>query len=120
VRGPYLFEEARHAVTVNSGRYVHTRHNFLSPEISRRGINQQTMCFQKDRANAHTATASMAVVHVISRRGDLPWPARPPDLSVCDYFLWGYLKAKEFINRPRTDHEVKVAIRHIAVIPPTW
>ena len=24
---------------------------------------------------------------VISRGGDIPWPARSPDLSVCDYFL---------------------------------
>jgi hypothetical protein len=37
-------------------------HNFLTPEINRCGINQQTMWFQKGRASAHTARASMAVV----------------------------------------------------------
>jgi hypothetical protein len=38
-------------------------------------------------------------------------------LSVCDYFLWGYFKAKVFINRPRTVHELKVAIeQEIAAI----
>ena len=31
---------------------------------------------------------------VISLRGDLPWPPRSPDLTVCDFFLWGYLKHK--------------------------
>jgi hypothetical protein len=74
---------------------------------------------------AHTARASMAVVrenfpgHVISQCGDLPWPARSPDLSVCDYFLWGYIKAKVFINKPCTVHELKVAIEHeIPAIPP--
>jgi hypothetical protein len=30
----------------------------------------------------------------ISLHGDLSWPARLHDLSSCDYFLWGYLKAK--------------------------
>jgi hypothetical protein len=99
-------EEDGHAVTVNSGRCVHMLRNFLAREINRRGINQQTTWFQQDGATAHTARASMPVVrdmfpgHVISPRCDFPWPARSPDFSVCDYFLWGYLKAKVFINRP--------------------
>jgi hypothetical protein len=29
---------------------------------------------------------------VISKRGDWPWPPRSPDLTVCDFFLCGYLK----------------------------
>jgi hypothetical protein len=62
VTGPYSFEKDRHAVTVYSGRYVHMLHNFLTPEINRREINQQTMWFQQDGAAAHTARASMSVV----------------------------------------------------------
>jgi hypothetical protein len=123
---PYFFEEDGHSVTVNSGRYVHVLHNFLAPEINRCGINQQTMWFQQDGAIAHIARASMSVVqemfpgHVISQRGDLPWPAWSPDLCVCYYFLWGYLKAKVFINRPCSIHELKVATEHeITAIPPT-
>jgi hypothetical protein len=50
--------------------------------------------------------------HVISQRGDLPWPARSPDFSVCDYFLWGYLRVKVLMNRPCTVHELKVATEH--------
>jgi hypothetical protein len=117
VTGPYFFQD-RHAMTINSGRYVHMLLNFLAPKIRRCGINQQTTWFQQDRTIAHTVRASMAVVremfpwHVISQHGDLPWPAWSPDLSVCDYFLWGYLKVKVFINRPRTVHELKVATEH--------
>jgi hypothetical protein len=40
-------------------------HNFLIPEINRRGINQQTMWFQQDGATTHTERASMAVVREI-------------------------------------------------------
>jgi hypothetical protein len=100
VIGPYFSGEDRHAVTVNSGRCVHMLYNFLAPEINIYGINQQTMWFKQDRATAHIARASMAVVQemfpgdLISQRGDLPWPAQSPDLSVCDYFLWDHLKAK--------------------------
>jgi hypothetical protein len=62
------------------------------------------MWFQQDGATAHTARASTEVVremfleHVISLRGEIPWPARSPDLSASDYFLWGYLKAKVYIH----------------------
>ncbi|PNF41350.1 hypothetical protein B7P43_G16503 [Cryptotermes secundus] len=43
--------------------------------------------FQQDGAMCHRTRASMAVVnnlfpnHVISRYGDIIWPARSPDLS---------------------------------------
>ena len=26
-----------------------------------------------------------------------PWPARSPDVTPCDYFLWGYVKDKAFV-----------------------
>jgi len=41
-----------------------------------------------------------------------------PDLSPCDYFLWGYLKAEVFKHRPRTIEDLKEAIRQeISTIP---
>jgi hypothetical protein len=60
------------------------------------------MFFQQDRAMSRTAWDSMAAVrnlfpnHVISRYGDMTWPARSPELSACDLFLWGYLKSQVF------------------------
>jgi hypothetical protein len=65
-------------VTVNFGCYIYMPHNFLTPEIKRRGINQQTVCFQQDGDTAHTVRASMAVVldmfsgQVTSQSDDLP------------------------------------------------
>jgi hypothetical protein len=32
---------------------------------------------------------------------DVPWPARSPDLTACDFFLWGYLKHKVFETCPQ-------------------
>uniref|UniRef100_A0A1B6CGM5 Uncharacterized protein n=2 Tax=Clastoptera arizonana TaxID=38151 RepID=A0A1B6CGM5_9HEMI len=40
--------------------------------------------------------------HLISLRGDVEWPPRSPDLSPCDYFLWGYLKERVYASKPRT------------------
>ena len=43
---------------------------------------------------------------------------RSPDLSICDFFLWGYLKEKVFRSRPHNLEELKMRIREeIAAIP---
>ena len=57
---------------------------------------------------------------VVSTRcfNDLPWPARSPDLALCDFFLWGYLKSIVYNDRPRTLAHLKANIRNaIAEIP---
>jgi hypothetical protein len=48
---------------------------------------------------------------VISKGGGIPWPACSPDLSVCDYFLWGYLQCKVYLMKPRDIDELKNAIK---------
>lgn len=113
--GPYFFEENNHAVTINSERYVNMIQQFLEPQLEQ--INLGLVWFQQDGATAHTARNSMAVLRemfpgrLISRYGDIPWPARSPDLTPCDFFLWGYLKSKVFQHRPRTLEALKDAIR---------
>ena len=41
----------------------------------------------------------------------MSWPPRSSDLSACHYFLWGYLKGKVYVNKPRNTEELKAAIR---------
>ena len=65
---------------------------------------------------AHCKTINAAVReffvnNVISRFGDIPWPPRSPDLSVCDFFLWGYLKNRVYTTRPRALDELKQRIQ---------
>jgi hypothetical protein len=49
---------------------------------------------------------------VISKRGAIPRPASSPDLSsMCDYFLWGYLKSEVYLTKPRNIEELKNAIK---------
>jgi len=56
---------------------------------------------------------------LIFLRGDVGWPERSPDLSPCDFFLWGYLKEKVFKHRPRSLEDLKERIRQeIDAIPP--
>jgi len=91
--GPYFLEDEREkAVNVTGPRYIHMLENFLGPELARHPVTKE-MFFQQDGATSHTACDSMAAVsnlfpnHVISRYGDITWPARSPDLSTCDFFL---------------------------------
>ena len=71
------------------------------------------VCFQQDGATAHTSRRSLSLLremfpgHVISLRGDIGWPLRSPDLTPCDFFLWCYLKATVYEQRPITLEALK-------------
>lgn len=115
--GPHFFaNEQGNTITVNSDRYVEMLRTFVTPELNN-FQHVQEYWFQQDGATSHTAWQSMEVVRelfgnrVISRFGNIPWPPRSPDLSVCDFFLWGYLKSKVYTTRPRTLDELKQRIR---------
>lgn len=118
VIGPYFFEEEGVTVTVNSERYVSMLENFLQPRLEEILEEEQLedLWFQQDGATAHTARNSLNVLkemfpgRLVSLRGDVGWPARSPDLSICDFFLWGYLKQKVFKTRPHTLQELRERI----------
>ena len=42
--------------------------------------------------------------------GDIAWPARSPELTVPDFFLWGFLKDRVFRRFIMTIQELKQAI----------
>ena len=39
------------------------------------------------------------------------WPARSPDLTACDYWLWGHLKQLVYRRQPDSLEELKISIR---------
>lgn len=116
--GPYFFENNRgQAVTVNSERYTAMLRSFLIPTLQEsRGYTRNTW-FQQDGATCHTSNESIEVVRemfpqkLISRRGDISWPPRSPDLTPADFFLWGYLKSRVYSNNPTNLQQLKLNIR---------
>ena len=54
----------------------------------------------QDGASTHYATRVRAYLNQkkpnswVGRVGPVHWPARSPDLTPCDFFLWGYLKSR--------------------------
>lgn len=107
--GLYFFENSQGlSVTVNTDRYVTMLQEFLRPTLGGlQEYNSQTW-FQQDAATCHTSNPSMDVKKemfpnkVISKRGNIEWPPRSPDLSPPDFFLWGFLKDKVYSNNPKT------------------
>lgn len=79
---------------------------FFLPQLDELGL--KNMWFQQDGATAHTARATTDILKkafpgpLICRFGDLHWPARSPDLTVPDFFLWGFLKSRVYVNKPQT------------------
>jgi hypothetical protein len=123
--GPYFFEDEHgNACTVTAERYTHMLQDFFIPRLQGLPVNK-TIYFRQDGATSHTAKIAMNVLrplfsgHLISRYGDIAWPARSPDLSVCDFYLWSHLKS--VVNSApslHTTHELKLRIREeISRIP---
>ena len=46
----------------------------------------------------------------IGRRGTTEWPPRPPDLSPCDYSMWGILKERVYSQGVCTKAELRERI----------
>ena len=89
------------------------RDKFL-PAIAHRNLN--STYFQQDGAPAHYGRIVRDWLDTtfpnrwIGRRGPIEWPARSPDLTPPDFFLWGVLKDKVFAQRPRTISELREVI----------
>ena len=48
---------------------------------------------------------------LISKFGNVWWPPRSPDLTVPDFYLWGYLKDTVYKNKPQSIIDLKRNIR---------
>ncbi|GFS59491.1 transposable element Tcb2 transposase [Trichonephila clavipes] len=86
---------------------------------------EQELWFQQDDATCHTARATIDLLkdtfgdRLISRFGLVNWPPRSCDLTPLDYFLWGYVKALVYADKPQTlDHLEDNIHRVIADIRP--
>lgn len=86
--------------TMNSDRYCNVLNDKVIPYFSR----HPEKLYQQDGAPPHYSINARAILDKqlagrwIGRRGPIEWPARSPDLSVCDYWLWAYLRSQVYTN----------------------
>jgi hypothetical protein len=84
-------------------------HNELHPR------QQDLLWFKQDGATAHTAKISMHVLRTMFPADSLlcrghQMPARSPNLTVPDYFLWGYTKSIIYETHPANIADLKQRI----------
>ncbi|KAJ4428891.1 hypothetical protein ANN_25884 [Periplaneta americana] len=104
--------------------HVEMIQNFFTLQLAHFPVNENTL-FQQDGATSYTARISMDTVNVffpsraISRKEDITWPPRSPDLTVCDFFLWGHLKTKVFgaIHLENSSPKTTSLREEVAAIP---
>ena len=106
--GPIFFDS-----TVNTDVYL----TFLDELYHQLTEEERNYCFfQQDGATCHTSERSLTRVHQIFTEERTVskglWPPRSPDLSTCDFYLWGYLKGKVYEQNPHSIDELKDNIRN--------
>ncbi|GFX70687.1 uncharacterized protein TNCV_3307351 [Trichonephila clavipes] len=102
ITGPYFFEEMGAfcpvTVTVTGQFYECLLHNHAILDLQQRGC-MDGILFMQDGAPPHIANpvkrcrkGHFGNARVISRHFPIAWMSRRPDLNLCDFWLWGYLK----------------------------
>ena len=113
ILGPYIFERNMDGVA-----YLQMLHEYVLPLLAVHFRNQfenglfRNLWWAQDGTPAHRLlevrdrrNAVFANDCVIGLGHDVEWPPRSPDLTLCDFFLWGYLKGKVFSSPP---HDVNM------------
>lgn len=79
-------------------------------------LTRQTMWYQHDGCPAHYSLIARRELDEkfrnrwIGRGGSISWPARSPDLTPLDFFLWGTLKEKVYKEVPTTSYDMQQRI----------
>jgi transposase len=107
--GPYFFEG-----TVNAENYLELLID-LKGELENNPELAGIRYFQQDGAPPHYGLHVREYLNAefgmwIGRRGRIEWPARSPDLTPCDFALWGVLKNKVFATPLRDIDHLKTRI----------
>lgn len=118
--GPIFINES-----VNMDVYEGILQDYFLPQAQKLGWLDGQHFFQQDGAPPHCTDGNLDILHenfgaeVIARRvpvrfhQGLAWPAYSPDLTPCDYFLWGYVKDKVYKKNPKTIGELQRCIEKV-------
>lgn len=114
--GPYFIDG-----NLTSATYLELLDTTIDPRITEllendENLLENELVFQQDGAPPHYALPVREYLNDrfpgrwIGRRGPIEWPARSPDLSPLDYFLWGHLKSKVYATQPADIEDLRQRI----------
>nr|CAH7725913.1 unnamed protein product [Callosobruchus chinensis] len=112
VIGPGFFEDAvSNTVTVTSIALI----NDFNARIGGAGLGEHVVSTR--RCNSTHSTSHNGYCEGIAAWSfnlpfdDLAWPASSPALTAPDFYLWGYLKSRLYVNKPQTIAALEKNIR---------
>jgi hypothetical protein len=97
--GPYFFPS-----TITGEAYRDVISEIFWNDLLQRIGDTDNVWFQQDGASPHTARDTRALLEeyfgarIISKDFPHEWPPRSPDLTPCDFFLWGLVKDLVYIH----------------------
>jgi len=113
VIGPYLLRD-----TMNDERYLQMLEDYVWPIVS--GLeNIDELVFMHDSPPPRFELSVGAWLDQkfpgrwLGRRGPHECPARSPDLTPCDFFLWGWAKEEVYRAEPCTMEQLEDRIRNV-------
>ena len=118
ILGPFFFDQ-----TVTGDVYLNLLQESVGPRVEEI-FGDEEIYFQQDGAPPHYHRDVRAYLEAtfpnrwIGRRGSVDFPARSPDLTPMDFFLWGYLKDKVYGSKPATVDELKEEIERQCLAVP--
>lgn len=105
--------------TLTANRYLETLNEIIPQFLNNVPLAQlNNIYFQQDGAPAHNAQIVREFLNNefedrwIGTNGPQRWPARSPDLSILDFFLWGYLRNKVYCRQYRNVQDLKLAVEN--------
>lgn len=111
--GPYFFNE-----NVDGFNFLELLRDHLPALLEDVDLDtRQRMWIQLDGAPPHFALIVRDFLNQtypnrwIGRGGPIAWPARSPDLTSPDFYLWGYLKNVVYEQQPTTREDMMERIR---------
>ena len=114
ILGPHFFDQ-----TLNGERFLEFLNVFLPPLLEDVSLEtRRNMWFQLDGCPAHYNRNVREHLdeqypnRIIGRGSLFPWPARSPDLTCLDFYLWGRLKDMVFQEKPTTRENMMERIRN--------
>lgn len=114
VLGPFLIDG-----NLNGNRYLRLLNDDIIPVLEVQFAQQldngnfQRLWWAQDGAPAHRLIAVRNLIlrkfqnRVIALNTPHEWPPRSPDLTPCDFFLWGYLKDRVFTSPPQSLQDLR-------------
>ena len=112
VVGPFFFDN-----NVTGDTYLQMMQDEFLPELEALHMQRHVCIFMQDGAPPHWSTSVRRWLDTTfpgrwMGRGspNMPWPPRSPDLTICDFFVWGFVKSQVYKGRIPTLDALKQRI----------